>query len=105
MLILRSMYQMQRTFPFETPRSRKILSDLKCCPLCGSVNSRRNKECVTCGWRGKFDATEESIRNGLLQLVEYCPELSGLLRQSGKRRRSWVQKVKSLFKRRLDTLA
>ncbi len=36
--------------------------DLKVCDLCGYLNLKANRECHTCGWRGKFRTDPKTTR-------------------------------------------
>jgi len=65
-----------------TPRLEGLLTNRKLavenlmkCPLCGTVNSRLNMECFVCRWHGDFDHDPFSIQEGLIDLIEHCPEL------------------------------
>jgi hypothetical protein len=56
-------------------------NDLKVCDLCGALNMASTRECVICGWHGKFDYDRESVRKaiGEIQSAKDGPEslLSG----------------------------
>jgi hypothetical protein len=71
--------------------SRKIaLSALMRCPLCNAINARTNAECFICGWHGKFQFGEGSIRDGVEELFELCPELADAMAHNGRgHRRIW----------------
>jgi hypothetical protein len=79
---------------------------LKRCPLCGALNSKRNRECFVCRWHGDFDHDPDNIEAGLTDLLDRCPELASAMtepliqRQSFKR--SLFQWFSSLFHRRMD---
>ncbi len=45
----------QRPFPPLSPKSVKL------CELCGTLNLDANKECWTCGWRGRFSCDLKTI--------------------------------------------
>ncbi len=36
-------------------------SDVQLCTLCGTLNSRGNAECWTCGWQGSFSRDAQTI--------------------------------------------
>ncbi len=86
---------------------RYALENLKRCPLCGTVNSASNSECMTCRWHGDFDHEPESIQTGLAELLEKCPDLAeAVLAPPSRRRRrgivGWIGMVKWLVRGRLD---
>lgn len=58
---------------------RQTIGRLKRCPLCDSVNSRHNRECVVCGWSGKFIHDRDQVATALDQLLDQCPEFEGEL--------------------------
>lgn len=70
---------MTRSSPPNAPARRMPLRKLKCCPLCGSVNARANRECFVCGWKGTFDEDPTTIERGLADLIERCPDLADIL--------------------------
>jgi hypothetical protein len=35
--------------------------ELKICELCGTLNYTRNRECFTCGWKGRFNCEKTDI--------------------------------------------
>ncbi|MGI8923744.1 MAG: hypothetical protein ACR2HJ_06845 [Fimbriimonadales bacterium] len=39
------------------------------------VNAKLNSECFVCRWHGGFDHDPESVEEGLIDLLEQCPEL------------------------------
>ena len=58
----------------ETHR-RLAVDNLKRCPLCGTVNAKMNCECFVCRWHGEFDNEPDSVEDGLVEVLERCPEL------------------------------
>lgn len=100
MLIHRSMDQFSPIALFDGLSIDRISDSLKRCPLCDSINAIDNAECVTCRWAGVFDVSSEGIRQGLLELVDQCPELSTLMRPS--RRNGLLARVRQLWRRKLD---
>ncbi len=87
--------------------NRKLVVDnLKLCPVCHTVNSKLNSECFVCRWHGSFDHDPEAIEDGLLDVLEQCPELIDCILMIPPARESiWSRAfgwVKSRFSRRLD---
>jgi hypothetical protein len=81
---------------------------LKRCPLCGALNSLRNRECFVCRWRGEFDLDQESIEAGLADLLDRCPELASAMSEPEPPRRfkrSLFQWFGFLFRKRIDLQA
>lgn len=84
---------------------RRLPLDLKRCPLCGTINSSANGECVTCAWRGSFESDPETIEEGLYEMMVRCPELAEALleRPSPRRKRvSFFGWLSGLFHNRVD---
>ena len=52
------------------------VASLKLCPLCDSLNARRNQTCFVCGWQGEFIHDSHRVHLSLVLLLEQCPELS-----------------------------
>ena len=52
------------------------VASLKLCPLCDSLNARRNPTCFVCGWQGEFIHDAHRVHLSLVLLLEQCPELS-----------------------------
>ncbi len=79
------------------------VASLKLCPLCDSLNARRNHVCFVCGWQGEFIHDAHRVHLSLVLLLEQCPELSEGVRLSPPRRpilaRLW-SKLTSRFRRR-----
>lgn len=62
--------------------SKKVaIGHLKRCPLCGALNTKRNRECFVCRWRGEFQYDEAAINQGLEDLLERCPELQAAMQR------------------------
>jgi hypothetical protein len=60
--------------PLESSR-KYMLEHLKMCPLCHTVNSKLNRECFVCRWHGGFVHDADVVENGLIEVLEQCPEL------------------------------
>jgi hypothetical protein len=58
----------------ETHRKLAV-GNLKRCPVCGTVNAKLNGECFVCRWHGTFDHNSLSVEEGLIEVLEQCPEL------------------------------
>lgn len=52
------------------------VANLKLCPLCDSLNARKNSTCFVCGWHGDFIHDEHRVHLSLVLLLEQCPELA-----------------------------
>lgn len=65
----------RRHLPLSPAERRLATRNLKRCPLCESVNSRRNAECFVCGWRGQFDEDPVAIEQGLIRLLVNLDDL------------------------------
>jgi hypothetical protein len=102
------------------PWHRLPIESLKCCPLCGALNSRQNGECFVCRWQGDFVTDEATVREGLESLVQRCPSLvddwprpasaprrkRGAISRASIRTRIWLRVcIRRLFRRRLDLSA
>ena len=84
---------------------RRLPLDLKRCPLCGTINSSGNSECVTCCWHGSFESDPETIEEGLYEMMVRCPELAeALLERPTARPRhvSFLGWLSGLFRRPVD---
>jgi hypothetical protein len=79
---------------------------LKRCPLCGALNSLRNRECFVCRWQGSFDHDRESIDAGLADLLDRCPELANAMTDPATQRRHFRRTLFRWFgfllRRRVD---
>ena len=40
-------------------------ADLKICDLCGALNLMQKRECLVCGWRGRFETRKEMVRTAI----------------------------------------
>lgn len=85
---------------FPSDRVNAVLGNLKLCPLCGALNSRQNGECFVCRWHGRFATDRESLRGGLRDLVERCPDMAEALLDPKGRRPTWWQRLSRRFRRR-----
>ena len=83
-------------------KSRIGMTNLKRCPLCGSVNAESNAECFCCTWRGGFDNDTTSIQEGLIDLLRHCPEFRAEVVKMMPHRKSWVQLLKHVMRKPLD---
>jgi hypothetical protein len=104
---------MTNWFTHRLPNSREksaslTASHLMRCPLCGALNSTRNRECFVCRWRGEFDFNQENIEAGLSDLLDRCPELASAMAEPAppKRfKRTLFQWFGFLFRKRIDMRA
>lgn len=84
---------------------RRLPLDLKRCPLCGTINSAGNNDCVTCGWHGQFESDPETIEEGLYEMMVRCPELAEALLERPAPRRTrvnFLEWLRGLFVKRVD---
>lgn len=81
-----------------TPR-RLPLDKLKCCPLCNSLNAKRNVECFVCGWRGDFDTDPEQVTNALHELVLQCPAIIDIIEREPVARQSFLHRMIAFLRR------
>ncbi|HMS54289.1 MAG TPA: hypothetical protein PKA27_02720 [Fimbriimonadaceae bacterium] len=89
---------------FKTRLQRDIaLKDLKVCPLCGSLNASRNKECHVCAWHGSFEKDPHLVEEALNSLVDQSPQLLQLV--NTKQSLNIRQRILSWFRKRLDIWA
>ncbi|HTQ10324.1 MAG TPA: hypothetical protein VMI31_09660 [Fimbriimonadaceae bacterium] len=79
---------------------RMAVENLMRCPLCGTVNSRLNVECFVCRWHGEFDHEARSVQEGLLDLLEQCPELVDSIVFVPRKRESILSRAIDWFGRR-----
>jgi hypothetical protein len=97
---------------FHTPHGilsthRKLaVGNLKRCPVCGTVNAKVNGECFVCRWHGDFDHDPISVEEGLIEVLEQCPELIDCILYIPRKResiyeraRTWIRKQS---RKRLD---
>lgn len=87
------------------PDLRRLPLDLKRCPLCGTINSADNGDCVMCGWHGSFERDPELIEEGLYEMMIRCPDLAEALLESPRKprpRRGFRHWVRNLFRKRTD---
>src|SRR4051812_14818730 len=98
--------QPPRTHGLLETHRRLAVDNLKRCPLCGTVNAKLNCECFVCRWRGDFDHSANSVEEGLLEVLEQCPELIDCILYIPKRRESAFHRasgwLKSRLRKRLD---
>jgi len=43
-------------------------NDFKVCFFCGALNVASTRECVICGWHGRFDYSASSVRKAMEEL-------------------------------------
>jgi hypothetical protein len=55
-------------------RRRLASTNLKCCPVCETLNSAANAECFVCRWHGRFISDAAAIEKGLRRLLRKCPD-------------------------------
>jgi hypothetical protein len=87
--------------------NRKLaVENLKLCPVCHTVNAKLNHECFVCRWHGAFSNDASAIEEGLLDVLEQCPELIDCILIMPRRREGFLARtwgwIKSRFSRRLD---
>ena len=81
--------------------NRKLaVENLMRCPLCQTVNSRLNMECFVCRWHGEFDHDAHSVQEGLLDLLEHCPEIVNSIILIPRKRESILSRAMDWFGRR-----
>ncbi|MEQ1823355.1 MAG: hypothetical protein ABL949_12670 [Fimbriimonadaceae bacterium] len=56
-------------------RRRIAQKNLKCCPLCDTLNSTSNRECFVCGWHGKFESDPTLLESSLIRMLTDIPDL------------------------------
>jgi hypothetical protein len=79
-----------RFFGLPTAYRKHAAQHLKRCPVCGTLNAVRNDECITCRWHGSFERDVESIEEGLIEMIDRCPELvQAILPPPRRRFRLW----------------
>lgn len=76
------------------------VANLKICPLCDSLNARRNNTCFVCGWRGEFIHDEHRVHLSLVLLLEQCPELAEGVRLAPPKR-SLLTRIAAFFAQRV----
>lgn len=86
------------------PDLRRVPLDLKRCPLCGTINSVDNRDCVMCGWHGSFERDPELIEEGLYEMMIRCPDLAEALLVTPRipKRPGFLGWLRGLFRPRLD---
>ncbi len=80
---------------------RLAVGNLKRCPLCGTVNARLNGECFVCRWHGGFDHDPQSVEDGLIEVLEQCPELIDCILYIPRRRDTLFEKASEWFRSRV----
>jgi hypothetical protein len=61
-------YSMARERANRAERPGSTGNDFKVCFFCGALNVVLTKECVICGWHGRFDFDPDSIRKAMQDL-------------------------------------
>lgn len=54
--------------PDRAERPGSTENDFKVCFFCGALNVAATKECVICGWHGRFDYSPGSVRKAMEEL-------------------------------------
>lgn len=81
--------------------NRKLaVNNLKRCPVCDTVNARLNDECFVCRWHGEFDTDPASVEEGLIDVLEHCPELIDSILHIPQKRESVLRRVREWFHRK-----
>lgn len=80
--------------------AKLAVANLKICPLCDSLNARKNNACFVCGWHGDFIHDEHRVHLSLVLLLEQCPELSEGVRLAPPKA-TVLARIWSFFVRRL----
>jgi hypothetical protein len=80
---------------------RLAVENLKLCPVCHTVNAKLNHECFVCRWHGAFDQDPAAIEEGLLDVLEQCPELIDCILIVPRKRSSVLSRITAWFRRRL----
>jgi hypothetical protein len=70
-----------------TPKWKLLRRNLKCCPLCGSLNVIEAGSCYQCSWHGSFEHDEVAVDRAFATLVEQSPELADMLIATASRTR------------------
>lgn len=89
---------------------RQVATHLKRCPLCESLNSISNRECVTCRWHGAFEHDPELVEASFNELIDRCPELIDAFPERPSpskapvmtRIRTWLRRKAFRMRKRLD---
>ncbi len=82
------------------PSQKIAVENLMRCPLCGTVNSKMNLECFVCRWHGEFDHDAWSVEEGLLDVLEQCPELIDCIVYTPRKRDSLFVRAREWINRR-----
>src|SRR5438309_6986097 len=77
---------------------RLAVDNLKRCPVCGTVNAKLNPECFVCRWHGEFDCDPISVEDGLIEVLEQCPELIECMLYEPRRRESLFARTANWFR-------
>lgn len=90
---------MHNHLPLEAHRKLTVDS-LKRCPLCGTVNAKLNGECFVCRWHGSFDHNPYSVEEGLMDVLEHCPELIDCILYIPRRRETLFERAREWLRGR-----
>ncbi len=80
---------------------RLAVGNLKRCPLCGTVNAKLNCECFVCRWYGAFDCEADSVEEGLIEVLEQCPELADCILYIPRRRNTLFEQASDWMEDRM----
>ncbi len=86
--------------PIRTVSPGLPLHALKCCPLCGSLNAKRNGSCLVCGWRGEFDTDADTIMTALHEIVLQCPAIIDIIAREPEERVSILTRLLGVLRKR-----
>jgi len=82
-------------------RRKLVVGNLMRCPLCRTVNTKLNVECFVCRWHGDFDHNPVSVEQGLIEVLEQCPELIDCILCIPRRRESIWERAREWLCRRM----
>lgn len=81
----------------------------KVCPLCETLNVKENEECFVCAWHGQFDGQPERVHDAVMDILQHCPVILDCITKEPEPPKpvklSLLQRIKNLFRRRIDLRA